>query len=592
MVIVQTQKSQNLKTKQIKQTKDNMFNQTDEEKMAHIFSKFDTFWIFVTILGTYVGLRCVRMFLYVNRLAGFSKKFHYPDSNNFFGVFPQFIQAARESKVSNSISEKLIEWRMNHTNQHPTKSWVMKITPFHQILSVGCPKLANFLLNLDPSCAVKGGFSEYLLSTDKRGFNEGLILMEASEWKKHRNLLKKLFSFKNLAQYIDSMDQSAMALVQSLTNCTGYASRSEGYFNPVQNVIRFTYEVMFKCIMGEEHVDCLSEHDSERTHDKNIAFFDAIGFAINWKVRNMPKAIIHSLFWKIPLLRKIFISNNPVLEDEMMAQKVRDEYITDILTVAAQKEEHEFGGMAKLLLNSRNALENNKESESETKSDGNKNDSMKITLANIKAHLFTFAFAGHETTSTAIRWCLYYLAAHPEWQEIIRTEFEELLATSNGKITSQTIKSATNTNAFINEVLRLSHVIDIIDTRKLKHDVTLPDGTIMPAGMQFQIDIANVHLNSDTWGANCKEFNPRRWLTESHENAAAMNLERAHLSFSAGKRNCIGKNFAIQEIKIFLFRLCQNVKIEKKGEAINQMEGVSWKPKAGSLQHRFTFLNQ
>ena len=45
----------------------------------------------------------------------------------------------------------------------------------------------------------------------------------------------------------------------------------------------------------------------------------------------------------------------------MMAQKVRDEYITDILTVAAQKEEHEFGGMAKLLLNAKNALENNKE---------------------------------------------------------------------------------------------------------------------------------------------------------------------------------------------------------------------------------------
>ena len=42
-------------------------------------------------------------------------------------------------------------------------------------------------------------------------------------------------------------------------------------------------KVMFKCIMGEVEADCLSRHD--RTHDESIAFFDVIGYAINWKVK-------------------------------------------------------------------------------------------------------------------------------------------------------------------------------------------------------------------------------------------------------------------------------------------------------------------
>ena len=122
---------------------------------------------------------------------------------------------------------------------------------------------------------------------------------------------------------------------------------------------------------------------------------------------------------------------------------------------AYEKEDHEFGGMVKLLTDA------SKKSQ--------------ISQKNIRAHLFTFAFAGHETTSTALRWCLYYLGHYPEWQTKIAREFEEVM---NGEVTSTSLKKAINTQAFINEVLRISHVIDIIDTRKLTKDVTLPDGYV------------------------------------------------------------------------------------------------------------------
>ena len=47
-----------------------------------------------------------------------------------------------------------------------------------------------------------------------------------------------------------------------------------------------------------------------------------------------------------------------------------------------------------------------------------------FTSNQIRAQLFTFLFAGFETTSTAISSILYHLGEEPEWVEKISDEFE------------------------------------------------------------------------------------------------------------------------------------------------------------------------
>lgn len=56
----------------------------------------------------------------------------------------------------------------------------------------------------------------------------------------------------------------------------------------------------------------------------------------------------------------------------------------------------------------------------------------------LRAQVFTFLLAGHETTSTSLSWTLYELAKKPEVQDKIRKEIKVLLKktliSSNGAL--------------------------------------------------------------------------------------------------------------------------------------------------------------
>ncbi len=45
----------------------------------------------------------------------------------------------------------------------------------------------------------------------------------------------------------------------------------------------------------------------------------------------------------------------------------------------------------------------------------------------IRHEVDTFMFEGHDTTASAISWCLYNLAKHPKYQQQCREEIDDLL---------------------------------------------------------------------------------------------------------------------------------------------------------------------
>ena len=205
----------------------------------------------------------------------------------------------------------------------------------------------------------------------------------------------------------------------------------------------------------------------------------------------------------------------------------------------------------------------------------------------VKCQLFTFAFGGHETSASTLIWALYFLGEYPEWADTINKEFEQ----HGCVIDSKTLQNIPKTTSFIKETLRLCHTLDLYIPRKTKADIELPNGRILPKNFTFTIDLANMNTAKDVWGSDSFEFNPNRFFKEDKGRHSYQ-----YLPFGGGKRNCIGQNFAMQEMKIFLLRIASQIKIENdvKQRSIhsrqppNQWTGMTWKIKEGSLYQRFT----
>ena len=71
------------------------------------------------------------------------------------------------------------------------------------------------------------------------------------------------------------------------------------------------------------------------------------------------------------------------------------------------------------------------------------------------------------------------------------TEFEE----NGNQINSKTLKNVPFTTAFIKEVLRLSHAVDMLVPRESLVDIKLPNGLVMPEGTNYAVDIAAMQLS-------------------------------------------------------------------------------------------------
>nr|XP_054949275.1 cytochrome P450 4A22 isoform X2 [Pan paniscus] len=159
----------------------------------------------------------------------------------------------------------------------------------------------------------------------------------------------------------------------------------------------------------------------------------------------------------------------------------------------------------------------------------------------LRAEVDTFMFEGHDTTASGISWILYALATHPKHQERCREEIHGLLG-DGASITWNHLDQMPYTTMCIKEALRLYPPVPGIG-RELSTPVTFPDGRSLPKGIMVFLSIYGLHHNPKVW-PNPEVFDPSRFAPGSAQHS------HAFLPFSGGSRNCIGKQFAMNELKV------------------------------------------
>ena len=129
--------------------------------------------------------------------------------------------------------------------------------------------------------------------------------------------------------------------------------------------------------------------------------------------------------------------------------------------------------------------------------------SQALTEKELLGNLFIFTAAGFDTTANTISYALVLLARHPEWQDWLIEEVDEILPADREMELDYvtTFGRATRSLAFMFEVLRLfTPLIHISKQTNTDQVLQTPEGAItIPAKTTVYIDTVSLHLDPDVW---------------------------------------------------------------------------------------------
>ncbi|XP_077216705.1 cholesterol 22-monohydroxylase CYP90B52-like [Tasmannia lanceolata] len=175
--------------------------------------------------------------------------------------------------------------------------------------------------------------------------------------------------------------------------------------------------------------------------------------------------------------------------------------------------------------------------------------------------ILSMLFAGHETSSVAIAFSVYFLECCPKAVHQLREEHLEIARRKKqlGEfgLSWEDYKQMEFTQCVINETLRLANVVRFVHRRALR-DVQFK-GYDIPRGWKVIPDFAAVHLDPSLYH-HPQEFNPWRWKTGS-SNATTTGTSN-FMPFGGGPRLCAGLELAKLEMAVFLHHLVLNYRWE------------------------------
>ncbi|KAI8882446.1 cytochrome P450 [Backusella circina FSU 941] len=180
------------------------------------------------------------------------------------------------------------------------------------------------------------------------------------------------------------------------------------------------------------------------------------------------------------------------------------------------------------------------------------NEDDRLTAEAIMTETVLFLIAGSETTSNTLGFVIIELLRHPDKLSKIYAEIDAIPLEEGQKLFShEQLKHLPYLNAVINETLRLDAVAAGGLQRITTRDTVLGGVLPLPKGIVVSSNVMGIQTNSKHWHQPLT-FKPERWIQDEHTVPNERDDLDAFIPFSLGSRNCIGKNFALQEMRVAL----------------------------------------
>ena len=170
-------------------------------------------------------------------------------------------------------------------------------------------------------------------------------------------------------------------------------------------------------------------------------------------------------------------------------------------------------------------------------------DGNSMSLQELKDQVLLLLFAGHETLTSALGSLCLLLAQHPEVVATARAEQQQL--GFEEPLTLEHLKQMTYLEQVLKEVLRVLPPVgggfrEVIKPCEF-------NGYLIPKGWSALYQVNRTHKDTNVY-TEPEQFDPKRFAPERAEDKAK---PFSHIPFGGGVRECIGKEFAKLEMKLF-----------------------------------------
>lgn len=423
--------------------------------------------------------------------------------------------------------ETMLNWH-EFVRKTKCKLGVFWVGPFFASVGVQHPEPLRKLLKEEKSRSIYKMLIPWL--------GEGLLISEGKKWARSRRLLTPAFHFEILKGYIPVYNSCLRSM---LGKWEASAHRNE----PVKlfdTISLLSLDIILQCAFSYKS-DC---QNVKCKHPYVKAVYDLIQLStdrflnpvyhIDWiyaltpsgrKTRNACR-IFHDLSMKVINERRQALGLDNSENEQNMG--------IDSLFEKVSKT-RKYLDFLDILLTAKD------------------DDGTGLSITDIRAEADTFMFEGHDTTTSGICWTLYCLSKYPEHQDKIREEVRNVLM-GREQLEYDDLKDLKYTQWCIKEAMRLyPPVMEFY--RKVSEDVTVGEYTI-PKDTQLAIMVHSIHRNAEIW-ENPLVYDPLRF----HPTNVEKRDPYAYIPFSAGHRNCIGQNFALNEEKIVVGTLINRFRL-------------------------------
>mmetsp|Transcript_7900 Transcript_7900/g.11931 ORF Transcript_7900/g.11931 Transcript_7900/m.11931 type:complete len:528 (-) Transcript_7900:125-1708(-) len=370
-------------------------------------------------------------------------------------------------------------------------------------------------MNIDDYGKVMG-FSKHFDDISKRS----ILMVEGQEWKDQKRLIHPAFKFTHIKNQIPKFNEIARRLTTQLGNVNG----------PVEMLPWTSKATLDGLSMAGFGLDmgALLDQNTE-AYEVYLATMSRLAQPVTLLpgYESLPIESNRKWFENIRIYVK-YLSDLvgekrlKMLEEERKGEVREDKDILDLL-IAARDEDESTG----------------------------------LTNEELLHNLNLFFIAGHETSSSTVAFATHMLAENPDLQDQMYQEIQSVIG--DREPNNDDFPSLKFTGRFLKEVTRL-YPAAVGMMRKTKKDVQLGDYHV-DEGTLILLSSYNIHRHPKYW-ERPDEFWPDRFLPENSKGRHPFALT----PFSAGPRACIGKQFALVEMKILLIHLVQTFKVLKNPE--------------------------